>query len=451
MIVKPILEKYAIWNRARHVEWKEMAVVSANPGVLVIGGGLAALCAAISARQCQASVAMVEQAPRELRGGNTRHSRNFRICHDAPSPLFPDCYGEADFLADMVRASDNACDADLAQVLIDRSSAIPAWLEDNGATFQTANIPYSRKTAFFLGGGKALVNSLYATAETLGVDIRYETEVTNLRLDGRVDLVSGGETQTVRPRAVVACCGGYQANREWLRREWGDAAQSLINRGTVFAQGAVLRSLLDQGVAAVGKPGACHLVAVDARSPADDSGIVTRVDGMEFGVVVDRDGRRFVDETTISGPSRYSTWGQLVARRADQAAVMILDSIGIRKIRPSVIPPLQARSATELADILGMPASNLDCSMRESQRLVNAPFHAFPMRPGVSFTCHGVKVDSQARLVMTDGAVCENLFAAGMIMAPNVLGTGYLAGAAMTVGAVFGKIAGEGAARHAHD
>ena len=143
----------------------------------------------------------------------------------------------------------------------------------------------------------------------------------------------------------IACCGGEQANT---------ASSGYINRGTPFAKGEVLRSLLSQGVAAVGSAEAGHLVAVDARFSGPDGGIVTRVDGMEHGMVVDLAGRRFQDETAIKGPTRYSTWGRLVAELPERRAALILDAAGFRKIPAFALPPL----AGSLPPGIGFPVGH---------------------------------------------------------------------------------------------
>ncbi len=397
-----------------------------NEGILIVGGGIAALSAAIAARRAGASVVVAEAAPRHQRGGNTRHSRNLRIRHDAPSLLFPDAYPEADFRTDLKEAAEEGHDPALARLLIERSAALPDWLAAQGVVFQTSNIPYSRKTAFFLGGGMAALNALYATAERLGVRVLYDHLVDEVRLDDPP------------ARAVIVCCGGHQA----------DLGHGFINRGVPFAKGEVLRSLLAQGVAAVGRADAGHLVAVDARSPEHDGGIVTRVDGMQHGMVVDVSGRRFQDETAVAGETRYAVWGQLVADRPERRATLVVDSDGIGRMPPAIFEPIKAASLPELAALLAVDPANLERSARECGRVRCPPFFATPVRPGIGFTCLGVKVDETARLVMGKGGVCANVFAAGMIMAPNVLGTGYLAGGGMTIGAVFGRIAGEEAARH---
>jgi len=399
--------------------------------VLVIGGGLAALAAAISARRAGASVTLAEAAPPALRGGNTRHSRNLRIAHDAPIPQIPGSYRQDEFLTDLRKASEGKSDPALSRLLVRASGDLPDWLAAQGVVFQTLGIPYSRKTAFFLGGGTAAVKALYATAERLGVRILYGQAVES------VDLESGA-AGAFCPHATVIACGGAQA-----------AKQGYVNRGTPFAEGEVLRAALAQGADAVGDADAAHLVAVDARSPVADGGIVTRVDGMEHGMAVDARGARFADETAVTGPTRYASWGRLVANLPERRAALVLDADGFPRAPLSVYPPIEAPTLAELAARLGADAATLQASARESGRVSRAPFYAFPMRPGITFTCLGLRVDETARVVLRGGSPCANIFAAGMIMAPNILGTGYVAGGGMTIGAVFGRIAGEEAARHA--
>ncbi len=456
-----------------------------RPDVLVIGGGTAALCAAISARRTGAQVLLIEQAPSGLRGGNTRHSRNLRVMHEEPTAFSSDTYPEDDFWRDLWSATGGATDPGLARLLIRRSSDVTDWLADAGVHLQpTAGgvLPASRKTAFFLGGGKTMLNALYARAGRLGVAIRYgcaarELLLQNARVE-QVKIQAEGGPQTLRPLTTVACCGGAQANRQWLRTQWGEAAEGFINRGTPFATGEVLASLLQQGAVAVGDPRGAYLVAVDARSPADDGGIVTRVRCMPAGIVVDVEGRRFHDEGVDTASTRYSAWGGLLADRPRQTGYLILDARGLRAAPPSLYPPLTARTLADLAAQLEMDPDRLQASVatynaavrppaegadpadwhtiglhppksRHALTLIEPPFGAYPMRPGITFTYQGIGVDAQARVRIQAGGSAENLFAAGMIMAPNIIGRGYLSGLAITIGIVFGRIAGEEAARHA--
>jgi tricarballylate dehydrogenase len=452
----------------------------AAPDVLVIGGGVAALCAAIAARQAGACVRLAELAPQALRGGNTRHSRNLRVMHDAPTAFSPECYGADEYLAELRRAAEGQGDPDLNRMLVAQSATIVPWLAAQGVAFQRAGdglLPFSRRTCFFLGGGKAAMNALYATADGLGVAIGYDNGARGLAVTGgrvqAVDLMTPSGPETLHPGAVVVCCGGAQADRPGLRAWWGEAAERFLVRGTPYADGAILRDLIAQGAATAGESGACHLVAVDARSPEVDGGIVTRVRGIPAGIVVDQAGRRFHDEGGDTGPTRYAVWGRKVAEQPGQTAWLILDALAERRVPPLAFPPLRAATPADLAALAGLePAALADTvaaynaavcgegrsgrtfgltpdKTRHARALAEPPFAAIPIRPGITFTCYGVKVDAQARVLLKDGQPISNLHAAGMIMAQTILGTGYLAGAAVAIGAVFGRIAGQEAARHA--
>jgi tricarballylate dehydrogenase len=305
--------------------------------------------------------------------------------------------------------------------------------------------------------------------------VLYEAEVINLVLrDGRFESavvrMPDGNT-TIPARTVVLAAGGFEANLEWLGEIWGDAAKNFIVRGTPYNTGTVLRLMLDAGAEPVGDAAQCHAVAIDARAPKFDGGIVTRLDSVPLGIVVNKHGDRFYDEGEDYWPKRYAIWGRLVAQQPDQIAYSIVDSKAIGRFMPSVFPPIVAETIRELALMLGVPTGTLaatverfnaavrpgtfdhqtldDCRTEGlvpnkthwAQRLDTPPFHAYPLRPGITFTYLGVKVDEHAHVVMK-GGVAENIFAAGEIMAGNILRRGYVAGIGMTIGTVFGEIAG---------
>jgi tricarballylate dehydrogenase len=460
------------------------AAASRAIDVLVVGGGSAALCAAIAARRIGASVRMVEQAPATLRGGNTRHARNFRLMHDRPAWYVPDAYGEDAFLRDLLRVTHGATDERLARVLIRGSATIAQWLGDNGVRLQdpaSGAMPYSRRTAFFLGGGKAMINALYATAAKLGVAVGCDSEVVELAFgDDRgceVGIAHGGSIERVAANTMVLCSGGHQANLDWLRESFGAAADGFMIRGTPYVTGSVLRLLLDAGVKPVGDPSRCHMVAVDARGPKFDGGIVTRITGIPHGIVVDRDGKRFHDEGEDARKTHYARWGARIADCPGQIAYLIMDAKGLNRALPTALPPIRAGSIPALATALGLDPAALETTMRDfnaatggaddlpltercttgltppksrgAVALAVPPFAAYPLRPGVTFTHFGVAVDDHMRVVKKDGRPARNVFAAGMIMAANVLGDGYLAGLGVALSTVFGRLAGEEAARQA--
>jgi tricarballylate dehydrogenase len=452
--------------------------------VLVVGGGNAGLSAAITAREAGASVRLLEHAPKALRGGNSRHTRNLRLMHESPTATLIGSYSSSDYWSDLLSVTHGKTDEHLARMAIDGTAELLPWMEAHGARFQPAlegTLGLSRTNAFFLGGGKALMNAYYGAAERLGVCVFYDTEVRSLFLVNglvqEVSTVKSGAPFSLRPRAVVVCSGGFQANIEWLREYWGDAADNFIIRGTPYAQGVVLKNLLEQGAAGVGDPTQCHAVAVDARAPKFDGGIVSRLDCIPFSIVVDGAGRRFYDEGEDIWPKRYAIWGRLVAQCPEQIAYAVTDAKSEKHFMPSAFPPIRAESIGELACKLGVDAAALEATVRNFNRAArpgrfdpNAlddcrtegiappkshwarpidapPFIGYPLRPGITFTYLGLKVDENARVLMQDGRSAGNLFAAGEIMAGNILGEGYIAGVGMAIGSVFGRIAGREAAK----
>jgi tricarballylate dehydrogenase len=457
--------------------------------VIVAGGGNAALCAAITAREAGASVLLLESAPRAFRGGNSRHTRNLRAMHDQPNDVLTDAYHEDEYWDDLLRVTGGNTDESLARMTIRASSGVFDWMKKCGVRFQpslTGTLNLGRTNAFFLGGGKALVNAYYLTAERLGVDILYDTEVIALNMDDgavrSVDITYRGFPETVHARCVVASAGGFQANLEWMREYWGDAVDNFVIRGTPYNRGRVLKNLLDQGVASIGDPTQCHAVALDARAPKFDGGITTRLDSVPYSVVVNRDGDRFYDEGEDVWPKRYAIWGRLIAQQPGQIAYSICDAKAFPLFMPSVYPAYKADTIAELAVKMkldpvkvgatiesfnkavkpGQTFDNLKLDGNATDGLIpnktnwarsvdKPPFYGYPLRPGITFTYLGVRVNEKAQVMMENGQPAGNLYASGEIMAGNILGRGYLAGFGMTIGTVFGRIAGEEAARHARN
>jgi tricarballylate dehydrogenase len=457
--------------------------------VLVAGGGNAALCAAITARQAGASVLLVESAPKAFRGGNSRHTRNLRAMHDQPNAVLTDAYREDEYWDDLLRVTGGQTDESLARMTIRASSGVFGWMKDAGVRFQpslTGTLNLGRTNAFFLGGGKALVNAYYLTAEKLGVEVLYDTEVISMNMDDgsvrSIDITYKGFPETVHARCVVASSGGFQANLEWMREFWGDAVDNFVIRGTPYNRGRVLKNLLGQGVAAVGDPTQCHAVALDARAPKFDGGITTRLDSVPYSVVVNRNGDRFYDEGEDVWPKRYAIWGRLIAQQPDQIAYSICDAKAFPLFMPSVFPAIKADTLEELAVKMkldpvkiretidgfnravkpGQVFDNLKLDGNATEGLTpnktnwaravdKPPFYGYPLRPGITFTYLSVKVNEKAQVLMDNGQPAGNLFASGEIMSGNILGKGYLAGFGMTIGTVFGRIAGQEAARRARN
>ena len=453
--------------------------------VLVIGGGNAALCAAISARESGASVLVLEHAPRPMRGGNSRHTRNMRVMHEKPLSVLTNVYTEDEYYADLLRVTGGETNEDLARLTIRKSGETFEWIEKCGVQFQpslSGTLGLSATNAFFLGGGKALLNALYNWAERIGVTCIYDTEVQDLILEDGfclgAKIVSRGFPQTIKARSLVVASGGFQANIGWMKDYWGEGAENFIIRGTPYAQGRILKSLLAQGAARIGDPTQCHAIALDARGPKFDGGIVTRTDCVPFSAVLNQNAERFYDEGEDMWPKRYAIWGRLIAHQPNQIAYAFLDSKAETSFMPSVYQPYRANTIRELAQQFGLDPCKAeqtiakfnqsvrpgtfneqrldDCKTEGlsppkshwARRIDTPPFLGYPLRPGITFTYLGVKVDENARIQMANGKPSANLFAAGEVMAGNILGKGYLAGIGMTIGSVFGRIAGREAARY---
>ena len=334
-------------------------------------------------------------------------------------------------------------------------------------------------------GGRAMLNALYRTAEQLGVDVLYDAEVKNLEIDNGMflgaELKYNGAHVTARASALVAAAGGFEANIEWLRQYWGEAADNFLIRGTPYNRGSVLKMLLDKGVKEIGDPTQCHAVAIDARAPKFDGGIITRHDSVVFGIVVNKHAQRFYDEGEDIWPKRYAIWGRLVAAQPDQIAYIIFDSSVVTSFMPTLFPPIAGATLAELAQKLTLDPAALEKTVADfnaavrpgtfdhtilddcrtegitpakthwARKIDAPPYLAYPVRPGITFTYLGTRVNKQSRMLMKDGKPSANMFAAGEIMAGNVLGKGYAAGMGMTIGSVFGRIAGREAAKNARN
>ena len=458
--------------------------------ILVIGGGNAALCAAIIAREAGASVSLLESAPFEWRGGNSTHTRNIRCMHDEPQDVLLEAYPEEEYWQDLLKVTGGITNERLAKIAIRESSTCRTWMRKYGVHFQaplSGTLHLSRTNAFFMGGGKALVNAYYRSAERLGVKIYYNSPVKSIELADRhfiAAILENGER--IEAKACVLAAGGFESNIEWQREAWGideqgkSPADNFLIRGTTFNQGILLKNMIAAGADSVGDPTQAHMAAIDARAPLYNGGICTRIDCVSLGVVVNENARRFYDEGEDFWPKRYAIWGRLVAQQPNQIAYSIIDSKSIGRFMPPVFEGTLADNITDLAMKLKLDPLILNKTIEDfnlacrpgtfdhtalddchTEGLTPAkthwatqinvpPFYAYPLRPGVTFTYLGLKTD-ETTAVQFNGKPSNNLFVAGEMMAGNVLGKGYTAGIGMAIGTAFGRIAGQNAAKAALD
>ena len=452
--------------------------------MLIAGGGNAAMCAAIMARHGGASVLVLEAAPKAFRGGNSRHTRNLRYMHEGEDGFLTGTYPEDEFYEDLLRVTGGDTNEELARYCIRQSQDAGEWMSAHGIKWQPSlrgTLQLSRTNAFFLGGGKALMNAYYDTAEKMGIRAEYETEVRELHIEDGVFrsavVEHNGQKREVAAKSFIGASGGFEANVPWLKEYWGDAADNFIIRGTPYNKGRVLRQLFDAGAKPAGRAKGFHAIALDGRAPKFDGGIVTRLDCVPFGVVLNKNAERFYDEGEDFWPKRYAIWGTLIAGQPEQEAYCIVDAKSIDMFLPSVFPPFQADSVRQLAASLDLnpakaeetvnafnasvkpgafdPTTLDDCSTEAmdppkshwARPIDTPPFYGYPLRPGITFTYMGVAVNKQCQVLFGEDRPSPNIFAAGEMMSGNILGKGYLAGFGMTIGTVFGRIAGREAAR----
>jgi tricarballylate dehydrogenase len=406
-----------------------------------------------------------------------------RLAHETQFAPYTGAYPEKEMWENYMKATGGEGNLELAKMAVSGSASILDWMRAHGVKFQPAlagTLHLGRTNAWFLGGGKGMVNSLFRSAERLGVNVRYEAEVVGLDVrDGHfysASVLMGGQTVTIPARAVVVAAGGFQSNLAWLRQVWGPAADNFLIRGAPFDTGTLLKILLDHGAVSVGEPTQAHMVPIDARSPKFDGGIVTRLDCVTLGIVVNKNGERYYDEGEDFWPMRYAIWGRLVAQQPDQISYVFIDSKTLDRFMPSVFPPVKGNTIAEVAEQFNLPVDKVNATLDEYNRAVQPgnfdhtiqddcktvgltppkthwalridqpPFYGYPLRPGLTFTYFSVKIDQRAAVLMKGGKPASNIFAAGEIMSGNILPKGYIGGFGLVIGNVFGRTAGSEAA-----
>lgn len=486
--------------------------------VIVVGGGNAALCAALAAREGGARVLLLERAPEDRRGGNTAYTGGgFRMVHhgvETVKSVVPDLsegeiantdfgeYTTEQYLDDLGRVTQYYCDPDLAETLVRNSTETVQWLYGRGVRFVPRFGRYAfkheGKFKFFggtvveaAGGGRGLVQAEYKAAEKNGVEIRYGTQAIGL-LRGRggvqgVRVVSNGLEEELSAGAVVLASGGFEANREWRTRYLGPGWDMAKVRGTRYNTGDGIRMALDIGAQAFGQWSGCHSVSWERYAPDFgelDRPITASRNGYPFSIMVNADGKRFVDEGADFRNYTYAKYGRVVLEQPGSYAWHVFDSQvdhllhdeyrskGTTKVQAGTLEELVARmedvhpvqflqtvrefNAAVKRDVAFNPnIKDGKCSTglainksNWANPLEKPPFSAYAVTCGITFTFGGLKIDTTARVLDIEDAPLSGLFAAGELVG-GLFYFNYPGSSGLMAGSVFGRIAGREAAAHA--
>ena len=482
--------------------------------VVVVGAGNAALCAALSAREHGARVLVLECAPQHARGGNSFFTGGLvRFPFDGPDDLrslVPDLadaeleaievgsYSPDEFYADMARLTEGLADPELVSVLAREAHPALSWMQGLGIRFGLSG----RRQAFesdgklrfwgsapveFAAGGRGLVDSLFAAAEKQGVEVWYRARARELVVDadGAVTGVRVRRDRTwlvAGARSVVLASGGFEANPEMRARYLGPNWDVVKVRGTEFNRGDGIAMALRIGAQPYGHWSGCHAVAWDVNAPATGDrriGDAFQKHSYPFGIVVNKLGRRFLDEGADFRSYTYARYGREILAQPDMAAFQIFDAKVAHLLRDEYrvaeVTRAEAGSVRELAEQLGIrPDAFCETIARFNAATSDRPFDpsvldgkgtegidppksnwALPIdRPpyegyavtcGITFTFGGLRIDGNARVLDADDQPIPGLFAAGELVG-GLFYHNYPGGTGLTSGAVFGRIAGRGAA-----
>jgi tricarballylate dehydrogenase len=485
--------------------------------VVVVGAGNAAFCAALAAREKVKKVLVLERAPEDAAGGNSRFTAGLmRVAYAGVDDLkraIPDLtaeeiartdfgtYTEEQFLDDMARVTEFRCDPDLTEILVKRSLDAVAWMRSKGVRFTAAwgrqafNIGGKFKfwgglTVEAVGGGPGLVESLTKAAGKNGIELWYSSRVTGLIADDAgvqgVRVKRDGRTVEVHAKSVVLAAGGFQANPEWRTRYLGPGWELAKVRGTRFNTGDVIRLALDAGAAPAGNWSGCHAVAWERNAPEFGDlaiGDQFQKHSYPWGVYINAQGKRFLDEGADFRNYTYAKYGRVILSQPGQFAWQIFDAKVKSQLRDEYkIRQVTKHTANTLEELCGKLEDTDGAAALEELKAYNAavrtdiafnpnvkdgrgtrglaipksnwantldtpPFEAYAVTCGITFTFGGLRINTDAQVLDTDGAPIPGLFAAGELVG-GIFYFNYPGGTGLTNGAVFGRIAGASAARH---
>ena len=481
--------------------------------VVVVGGGNAGHCAALAAAERGLRVVVLEKGPRGEHGGNSFYTAGaMRVVHggldDVRDILDDDerlartqlpAYSADEFLYDMQRVTEGRNDPELTATLVDESAASMRWLHSHGLRFR---LMYERQSyrdqngdyVFWgglhigsTGGGKGLIEQHEAAGRAAGVEVRYGHAATGLLVAynavvGVRFITADGAEDEVRSNSVILAAGGFEANAAMREQYLGEGWQRAKVRGTPLNTGDMLNAALNIGAQPHGDWSTCHSVAWDAEAADEGDRVLTNQltrGGYPLGIVVNRDGQRFIDEGADYRNYTYAKYGAAILRQPGGVAYQLFDATTRPLLRSEEYDSegasvMQASSLEKLAADLGLDEATLvetvrafndsidasrpfDAAVKDGRcaaveppksnwavALETSPFYAFPVTCGITFTFGGLHADTEGRVVDASRSPIPGLFVCGEMLGGLFSGN-YPGGTGLVSGAVFGRRAGANA------
>ncbi len=484
--------------------------------VVIVGAGNAALCAAISAKENGASVLVLEKGPEHKRGGNSFFTDGaIRTAYndlDAIRKIIPNLsdeeaaqlvmpeYSAEDYYQDLIRVTEGQCQPELAKQLVSKSYETIVWMRDQGVEFELNydNQSFKKEDKIhFWGGlpvktkekGIGLMKALFNRAKEVGIDIWYEAQATELlTTDDKISgIVVKGEKETiVDTKSVVLACGSFEANKEMRSRHLGPEWEAAIVRGTEFNTGDGLKMATEIGAQPYGEWAGCHSIGTDANVPKvgdfTKPGDIFKKHSYPLGIMLNKDGFRFVDEGADFRNYTYAKYGREILKQPGNIAYQIFDN----QVRPFLrkeynLPEataLEADTLEELVEKLPVNKEQFLQTIKEYNEAVQdgkynpsikdgkstkgispektnwalpikeGPFYAFPVTCGITFAFGGIHVTTNGEVLNQNQKPVQGLFAAGE-MVGGLFYKNYPGGSGLMSGSVYGRISGKQAAKYA--
>lgn len=486
--------------------------------VVVVGAGNAALCAAISAKEEGANVLVLERGPIEKRGGNSfftdgaiRFAFNDledireivpEITDEFAARIQIPIYNAEDFYNDLMRVTGGKSDPQLAKLMTEQSTHVVKWLQRNGVIFELnenqsfendgiltfwGNLPLKTQNK-----GVGLIEQLNNRVEQLGIDIWYQSRALKLVKENEhisaIQIEQPDGLVTVRTGSVILACGGFEANKTMRAEHLGSEWNAAIVRGTEYNTGDGLTMALEVGAQPYGDWAGCHSIGTDYKAPEvgdfTKPGDIYKKSSFPLGLLINQEGKRFVDEGADFRNYTYAKYGREVLKQPGNMAYQIFDAQVYPMLRKEYLIEeatfMKADTLEELADILeadktqflntiqnynqAVQGGDYNPTIKDGKgtkgitppksnwalRMEKGPFYAYPVTCGITFTFGGIHVSTHGEVLDKEGRPISGLYAAGE-MVGGLFYENYPGGSGLMSGAVFGKAAGSSASRYVKD